>query len=129
MAKTYIKAVYRIKGVVYNEGYICIDGNSTIGLFALDSAIISIVNKKLYFHLVEYEYKDKSEFKNKYNTYHPAETFISTQSVDYIEFPHTYLLRSKSNPYIFLSLELIKKVDAFELCANTLQRFENFYSK
>ncbi len=121
MAKTYIKAVYRIKGVVYNEGYICIDGNSIIGLFALDSATISIVGQKLYFHLVEYEPED--------DTYYPAKAFISTQSVDYIESPQTYLLRSKSDPSRFLSLELIKRVNAFELCADTLQRFENFYSK
>ncbi len=121
MAKTYIKAIYRINGIVYNEGYICIDGNSTIGLFALDSATISIVDKKLYFNLIQYEPED--------GTYYPAESFISTQSVDYIESPHTYLLRSKFNPSLFLHLELKEKVNAFELCADILERFENFYSK
>ncbi len=120
MEKTYIKAVYRIKGVVYNEGYICIDGDSTIGLFTLDSATISIINKKLNFHLVKHKTT---------NTYYPAETFISTQSVTYIEPPCTYVLRSKSDPSCFLTLELKNKVNAFELSTNMLQRFENFYSK
>ena len=121
MAKTYIKAVYRIKGIVYNEGYICIDGNSIIGLFALDSATIAIIGKKLYFHLFEYEPET--------GTYYPTETFISTQSIDYIESPYTYVLRSKFDPSCFLTLELKNKVNAFELSTNMLQRFENFYSK
>ena len=121
MEKTYLKAIYRIKGIVYNEGYICISENSIKGLFSLDSAEISIVNNKLYFHLLEYE--------PEYDIYNPIETFICTQPVSTIESPCTYFLRSRSNPSLILSLELVRRVNSFELCADILQRFEKFYSK
>ncbi len=121
MKNTYMKAQYRIKDAIYNEGYICINESSIIGLFCLDKVKIALINGKLHFYLIEYEPESDS--------YYSTNEFISIQTIDKIKCPSTYLLRLKSNHSIFLSLTLMQELNDSDMSSSILQQFENFYSK
>lgn len=119
MKKTYIEAQYRIKNQVYNNGYLCINKDSIIGIFSLDCACIEIKNEHIHFYL--------KEFKPEDILYHETKEFISIDTVSFLESPCSYILKSNSN--VFLSLELIKRVTDISSISSIVQTFESIFGK
>ena len=52
--KKYFKAFYRVADEIYNEGYICIDGEVIIGVFTFDIAKITFKDQYMIFMLKQY---------------------------------------------------------------------------
>lgn len=119
MKKTFLEAQYRIKGRVYNHGYICIDGDFINGIFAFDCVCIQINDGHIYFYLKEYDPEDGSHYK--------TEQFICKYDYETLETPHTYILKSSSNE--FLTLELIKKVTDPKILSDIEKEFEGIFGK
>ena len=79
--KQYFKAFYRIIDEVYNQGYICIDGDTIIGVFTCDVATISFKDNYMIFSLKQYDFPTES--------YTQTDNFICTD-IDFFEIPGIY---------------------------------------
>ena len=119
MKKTFLEAQYRIKDRVYNQGYICIDGDRINGIFTMDCVCIQIQNGHIYFYLGEYEPQDSS--------YYETVEFTGKYDIETLESPYTYILKSSSNE--FLSLELIKEVSDPRTISDIEKEFEVIFGK
>lgn len=119
MGKVYIEAQYRIKGLVYNHGYICIDRDSINCIFSMDCACIKIIKGSIHFYLKEYDPEN--------GEYYETEEFIGGRNIDNLDYPRTYILHSNSN--MILSLELIKRICDTTSISDIVKTFEKLFSK
>lgn len=114
MKKTFFEAQYRITDRVYNQGYICIAGNSIKGIFSFDCVSIEIKNRYIYLYLKEFEPENES--------YYETVEFVGKYNIETLDSPCTYILKSSSNE--ILSLQLIRRITNLNSIPDIVKQFD-----